>query len=68
MACGSRLRICSVGDQVWGVILVTGLDKLFEFQPDVAMALAALGMREGRSRKQFGCSCWEDVNPMVQVV
>ena len=42
VACGSRLRICSVGDQDWGVILVTGLDKLFEFQPDVAMALASL--------------------------
>ncbi|MCH2161895.1 MAG: STAS domain-containing protein [Phycisphaerales bacterium] len=41
-ACGSRLRICSVGDQVWGVILVTGLDKLFEFHSDVATALASL--------------------------
>ena len=39
---GARLRICSVGDQVWGVILVTGLDKLFDFHPDVATAIASL--------------------------
>ncbi len=42
MANNARLRICSVGDQVWGVILVTGLDKLFEFHTDVATALASL--------------------------
>ena len=41
-AMGARLRICSVGDQVWGVILVTGLDKLFDFHPDVATAIASL--------------------------
>jgi anti-anti-sigma factor len=39
---GGRLRICSVGDQVWGVILVTGLDKLFEFHDDLALAIASL--------------------------
>lgn len=38
----AKLRICSVGDQVWGVILVTGLDKLFEFHSDVATAIASL--------------------------
>lgn len=38
----AKLRICSVGDQVWGVILVTGLDKLFDFHPDVATAIASL--------------------------
>ena len=41
-AAGARLRVCSVGDQVWGVILVTGLDKLFEFHDDVATAIASL--------------------------
>ena len=39
---GGKLRICSVGDQVWGVILVTGLDKLFEFHDDLAIAIASL--------------------------
>jgi anti-anti-sigma factor len=41
-AAGARLRVCTVGDQVWGVILVTGLDKLFEFHDDVATAIASL--------------------------
>jgi len=39
---GGKLRICSVGDQVWGVILVTGLDKLFDFHDDLATAIASL--------------------------
>ena len=39
---GGKLRICSVGSQVWGVILVTGLDKLFEFYDDLATAIASL--------------------------
>ena len=30
------------GDQVWGVILVTGLDKLFDFHDDLATAIASL--------------------------
>jgi anti-anti-sigma factor len=37
-----RLRLCSVCDQVWSVILITGLDKLFEFTDDVSTSLAAL--------------------------
>lgn len=39
---GGKLRVCSVGSQVWGVILVTGLDKLFEFYDDLATAIASL--------------------------
>ena len=39
---GARLRICSVRDQVWGVLLVTGLDKLFEFHDATATAIASL--------------------------
>ena len=42
VAGNAKLRICSVGDQVWGVILVTGLDKLFDFHSDVATAIASL--------------------------
>ncbi|MCZ6837178.1 MAG: STAS domain-containing protein [Planctomycetota bacterium] len=37
-----RLRICAVNNQVWSVILITGLDKLFEFTDDVSTALASL--------------------------
>jgi len=32
---GKKLILCGVNDQVWGVFLVTGLDKIFEFTNDV---------------------------------
>ncbi len=41
-ASGARLRVCSVRDQVWGVLLVTGLDKLFDFHDATATAIASL--------------------------
>ncbi len=37
-----RLRVCSVNDQVWSVVLITGLDKIFEFTDDVSTSLASL--------------------------
>jgi anti-anti-sigma factor len=37
-----RLRLCSVGDPVWSVLLITGLDKIFKFTDDTATALASL--------------------------
>jgi anti-anti-sigma factor len=43
---GRKLRICSVGDQVWSVLLVTGLDKVFQFSPDPMTALAGLQLEE----------------------
>jgi len=42
VAAGRRLRMCSVKDSVWGVMMVTGLDKVFEFNDDVSTALAAM--------------------------
>ena len=39
---GLRLRLCSIGDAVWSVMLITGLDKLFEFMDDVSTSLASL--------------------------
>lgn len=39
---GHRLRLCSLGDGVWGIFLVAGLDKFFDFSPDVSSALAAV--------------------------
>ena len=41
-----RLRICSVGDIVWSVFLMTGLEKLFEFSDDVTTSLASLQIEE----------------------
>lgn len=37
-----RLRVCAVGDRVWSVLLITGLDGLFEFTDDVSTSLASL--------------------------
>ncbi len=39
---GKKLIICGLNDQVWGVFLVTGLDKIFQMTNDVATALAAM--------------------------
>jgi anti-anti-sigma factor len=36
------MRICSVSDEVWSVMLATGLDKVFHFNDDVSTALAAV--------------------------
>lgn len=44
MSCDSRMLLCGVNTQVWGVFLVTGLDKIFEFTGDIATALATLQM------------------------
>jgi anti-anti-sigma factor len=39
---GGRLRLCAINDQVWGIMLATGLDSVFEFTEDVATAIASL--------------------------
>ena len=39
---GGRLRLASVHDTVWSVMILTGLDKVFEFAPDKATAIASL--------------------------
>lgn len=37
-----RLALCSVANPVWSTMLLTGLDKVFDFAPDPATALASL--------------------------
>ncbi|MBL0927887.1 MAG: STAS domain-containing protein [Phycisphaerales bacterium] len=39
-----RLKLCSVADPVWSIMLLTGLDKVFQFFPDKANAIAAMQM------------------------
>jgi len=39
---GRRMRICSVPTPVWGVFMVTGLDKILDFTDDVSTSLASL--------------------------
>ena len=43
---GRRLQLCSVSDEVWSVMLVTGLDKVFLFAPDPMTALAGLQLED----------------------
>ena len=42
LATRRRLRICAVCDPVWSVLMITGLDKIFDFTDDVSTALASL--------------------------
>jgi len=44
MGAGKRLILCGVNTQVWGIFLVTGLDKIFTFTNDISTALATLQM------------------------
>jgi anti-anti-sigma factor len=37
-----KLKLCGISRQVWGVFLVTGLDRIFEIVDDVTTGLAAL--------------------------
>lgn len=37
-----QLKLCGVNTHVWGLFLVTGLDKVFTFFDDVAMGLASV--------------------------
>ena len=48
--CGKKLKVCSVSDHVWSVMLVTGLDKVFRFAPDTASALASVQLEDASGR------------------
>ena len=43
---GATLRLCSVNDRIWSVMLVAGMDRLFKFESDTASALASLQLGE----------------------
>lgn len=42
-----RLKLASVADPVWSIMLLTGLDKVFQFAPDKATAIASLQLEQG---------------------
>ncbi len=46
-----KLRLCSVGDSVWSIMLLTGLDKVFAFAPDKATAIAGLQIEGGKAAR-----------------
>ena len=41
-----KLQICSLSDEVWTVMLTTGLDKVLSFSPDTMTALATLQLED----------------------
>ncbi len=43
---GRRLLICGANAHVWGVFLVTGLDKMFTFADDITTGLADLQLTD----------------------
>lgn len=43
---GRHLRLCSLADDVWQVMMVTGLDKVLRFAPDPLTALATLQLED----------------------
>ncbi len=45
---GRKLRLSAVNTHVWGVFLVTGLDKVFEFADDLAMGLASVQLENSK--------------------
>lgn len=49
---GRSMKLCSVSDEVWSVMMVTGLDKVFRFAPDPMTALAGLQLEEAENKKK----------------
>ncbi|MEM7622553.1 MAG: STAS domain-containing protein [Planctomycetota bacterium] len=43
---GRALRLCGLSDEVWSVMMITGLDKIFRFAPDTLTALASIQIEE----------------------
>jgi len=43
---GRQLVLCSVNDQIWSVLLMSGLDRVFRLAPDPMTALATLQLEE----------------------
>ena len=42
-----KMVLCSINSHVWGVFLITGLERLFEFADTVALGLAAIQLDNG---------------------
>lgn len=47
-----RLVLCGINTNVWGLFLVTGLDKVFEFADTVSTALASVQIANGLEKRQ----------------
>mgnify|MGYP002725696445 CR=1 FL=1 len=51
MATQRRMILCDVNTQAWGVLLVTDLDKIFEFTNDRMTSLATLQIANGEGEE-----------------
>ncbi len=49
ITCKQKLVLCGIDTNVWGLFLVTGLDKVFEFADDVASGLAGIQVANEKS-------------------
>jgi anti-anti-sigma factor len=49
-----RMILCGVTTQVWGVLMVTGLDKILEFTKDIATALATVQLTPPKPKGSKG--------------
>ena len=54
MGKGRRLILCDINTQVWGVFLVTGLDKIYEVTGDVSTALTTLQLAAASGQDRGG--------------
>ena len=41
-----KMQLCGINSHVWGVFLITGLDKLFDFADNVSVGLAAIQLAD----------------------
>ena len=48
----AKLKLCGITTSVWGVFLVTGLDKIFEFCDNVGMGLASVQIESGADTEE----------------
>ncbi len=46
-----QLKLCSISNHVWGIFLVTGLDKIFDFTEEVSSALTGLQISNGPDKE-----------------
>ena len=46
---GKQLRLCAMSEEVWSVMMVTGLEKVFVTAPDTLTALAGLQLSDAAS-------------------
>jgi len=50
----STLILCAVSDQVWSTIMITGLDKVLTFAPDLMTAIAGVQIGDDRAAPGAG--------------